>query len=150
MERPKLVLRADERMVLQSLFLDRENSAEVLHELKSIESLSRLASRRVFQAVFAQDAASSDPDGISFDRVNARLEEGDRQLLAEAVLREDTASSRDEVMAAIASLRRAETQDQRKDIKLRIKDLERGGKWDDALRLTAELQDLERKARGAR
>jgi hypothetical protein len=110
--------------------------------------------------VFAQEAAApgggaeadSGPDagGIRYDQVNARLEDADRDLLAEAVLREDSAASREEVMAAVASLRRAETEDQRKQIKLRIKEMERGGKWDDALRLTAELQDLERKTRGAR
>jgi DNA primase len=153
LERPKVVLRPDERMVLRTLFLDRENSSEVLAELKSIESLNRLPTRRIFQAVFAQEAASPDSapnsGGVSFDLVNARLEDADRQLLAEAVLREDTAASREEAMAAVASLRRAETEDRRKQIKLRIKELERGGKWDEALRLTAELQDLERKGRGA-
>ena len=136
-------------MVLRTLFLDSANSAAVVEELKSIDSLSRLASSRVFQAIFAQHAAAPD-SGLSFDLVNARLEDADRQLLAEAVLREDSAASHEEVTAAIASLRRGETEDRRKQIKQRIKELERGGKWDDALRLTAELQDLERKARGAR
>lgn len=149
LNRLKVVLRPDERMVLRTLFLDSANSAAVVEELKSIDSLSRLASSRVFQAIFAQHAAAPD-SGLSFDLVNARLEDADRQLLAEAVLREDSAASHEEVTAAIASLRRGETEDRRKQIKQRIKELERGGKWDDALRLTAELQDLERKARGAR
>jgi biopolymer transport protein ExbD len=149
LERPKVVLRPDERMVLRTLFLDSEISAGVLAELKSVESLSRLPSRRIFQAVFAQQAASPDSASVSFDHVNARLEEADRQLLAEAVLREDSAASHQEVMAAVASLRRAETEERRKQIKLRIKEMERGGKWDDALRLTAELQDMERRAKGA-
>jgi DNA primase len=152
MGRPKVVLRPDERMVLRTLFLDPEKSAEVVEQLKSVESLNRLATRRIFQAVFAEEAADSGSDaaGVSFDRVNARLEDADRQLLADAVLQEDTGASREEVTAAIASLRRAEAQDRRKDIKLRIKELERGGKWEDAVRLTAELQDLERKGSGAR
>jgi DNA primase len=146
LQAPKVVLRPDERMLLRTLFLDAENSAEVLAELKSIESLSRLPTRKIFQAVFA---VAADSGGVGFDMVNARLEEADRQLLAEAVLREDSAASREEAMAAVASLRRAELEDRRRQIKLRIKELERDGKWDEALRLTAGLQDLERKSRGA-
>jgi len=146
LERPKVALRPDERMVLRTLFLDPENSAGVLAELKSIESLSRLTSGRVFQAIFA---SAADGGGAGFEEVNARLEDADRQLLAEAVLREDSAASREQALAAVASLRRAEAEDRRKRIKLRIKELERAGKWEEALRLTAELQELERQARGA-
>jgi DNA primase len=146
LERPKVALRPDERMVLRTVFLDPEGSAEVLAEVKSIESLNRLTSARIFQAIFA---SAADGGGAGFERVNARLEDADRQLLAEAVLREDSAASREEAMAAVASLRRAESADRRKRIKLRIKELERAGEWEEALRQTAELQELERQARGA-
>jgi DNA primase len=149
LQAPKVLLRPDERMVLRTLFLDPGISGEVIEQLQSVESLGRLPARHIFQAVFAQHAAAPDA-ALSFDLVNARLEDVGRQLLAEAVLREDSAASREEVMAAVASLRRSETDDQRRQIKLRIKEMERGGQWDDALRLTAELQDLDRKARGAR
>jgi len=62
-------------------------------------------------------------------------------------LNDDSNASRDEVMAAIASMRRSEWDDQRRRVKLRIKEAERAGGWEEALRLTAELQELEREAR---
>jgi hypothetical protein len=147
LERPKVTLRPDERMVLRTLFLDPENAGGMIEDLKSIESLGSLPSRRIFQAIFASSASGG---GAGFESVNARLEDADRQLLAEAVLREDSAASPEEAVAAVASLRRAETEGRRKQVKLRIKELERSGAWEEALSLTAELQQLERQARGAR
>jgi len=146
LERPKAVLRPDERMVLRTLFLDPENAGGTIEELKSIETLGRLPSRQIFQAIFA---AAADGGGVTFEAVNARLEDAGRQLLAEAVLREDAAGSREEAVAAIASLRRADTEDRRKQVKLRIKELERSGNLEEALRLYAELQRMEREAKGA-
>jgi hypothetical protein len=109
--------------------------------------VDRFSSRRIFHAVFAIEAAG---ETLSFDQVNARLEEADRNLLAEAVLREDVQFSREEVLAAVESMRRSETQNQRVQLKLRIKESERGGRWEEALRLTAELQQLERAGRERR
>ena len=146
LDRPKSLLRPDERMLLRTLFLDPSSSAAMIQELKSIGPLDRLPSRRILQAVFA---SAADQGAVRFDEVSARLEDADRQLLAEAVLREDSPASREEAVAAIASLRRAGAQDRRKQIKAGIRELERGGKWEEALRLTAELQELERKTRGA-
>jgi len=146
LERPRTVLRPDEGMVLRTLFLDPAGAGAMIEELKSVELLERLPSRRVFQAIFA---AAADEGGVTFDRVSARLEEADRQLLAEAVLREDSPASPEEVASAIANLRRGGAEDRRKQLKGRIKEMERAGKWEDALRLAAELKDLERQARDA-
>jgi DNA primase len=145
-ERPKMTLRPDERMVLQSIFLDPENAQWVMDELRSIDGLERLPSRRIFQAVLAQ--SESEGNGLNFSQVHARLEDADRELLAEAVIREDAAATPEEIQAAMVSLRRAQTDDQRRQMKLRIKELEREGKWEDALRMTSELQNLERKVKG--
>jgi hypothetical protein len=109
--------------------------------------VDRLSSRRIFQAVFALDAAG---EQLSFDQLNARLEEADRSLLAEAVLREDVEISPEEVLAAVESLRRSETQNQRGQLKMRIKESERGGRWEEALRLMQELDKLERAPRQRR
>ncbi len=143
-------LRPDERIVLQSLFLDAEHSEEILREIQSMENLGPIPTRRIFQAIFAYRASAEKDGPLNYEQVYGRLEESDRGLLDEAVIREDSSASMEEIAAAVASLRRAETEDQRKQMKLRIKELERGGKWDDAIRLTAELQELERRARSAR
>jgi hypothetical protein len=145
LERPKTVLRPDERMLLNALLTDAEVRDEVIEALKPIEAVGRLASRRIFQAIFTLHEAGG---RISFEEVHARVEEADQNLLADAVLNEDAYASRDEVMAAIASMQRSDDEDQRRQMKLRIKEAERSGNWEEALRLTAELQDLERKGRG--
>jgi len=149
-ERARPVLRPDERIVLQSLFLDAEHADEILRELKSIDNLGQIPTRRIFQAIFAYRSGAANGEPLSYEQVQGRLQDGDRELLDEAVIREDSTASTEEVAAAVASLRRVETEDQRKQMKLRIKELERGGKWEDALRLTAELQELERRVRSAR
>jgi DNA primase len=140
-ERPKIAIRPDERVLLNAMLSGPEMSDEIIPELRSIDALERFLSRRIFHAVFALDAAG---EPLNFDQVNARLEEADRNLLAEAVLREDVEFSREEVLAAVASLRRSEAQNQRGELKARIKESERGGRWEEALRLMEELTRLER------
>jgi len=96
--------------------------------------------------VFALDEAGGQ---FSFDEVNARLEEADQNLLAEAVLSNNAVASREEVLAALESMRRSEEQDRRGQLKVRIKQLERAGNWAEALQVTEELQVLERVARAS-
>jgi DNA primase len=146
-QRPKIEIRPDERVLLNAVLSGDEISGEIVRELRSIDTVERFTSRRIFHAVFAIEAAG---EPLSFDQVNARLEEADRHLLAEAVLREDVQFSREEVLAAIESMRRSETQNQRVQLKTRIKESERGGRWEEALRLTSELQQLERAGRERR
>jgi DNA primase len=147
LDRPKIEIRADERVLLNAVFSDADISGEIIRELRTIEAMDRFTSRRIFHVVFALDAAG---EPLSFDQVNARLEEADRHLLAEAVLREDAQFSREEALAAVESMRRSEAQNQRVQLKTRIKESERGGRWEEALHLMAELDQLERGARERR
>ncbi|HLK63751.1 MAG TPA: DNA primase [Bryobacteraceae bacterium] len=137
---PKVEIRHDERVLLNGLFGEVELAGEIIRELRSIDATESLLSRRIFQTVFAIEQAG---ETLSFDQVNARLEDGDRNLLAEAVLREETEVSREEVAAAIESVRRSSVRNQRAQLKNRIKESERGGRWQEALRLMQELQQLE-------
>lgn len=140
-ERPKIEVRADERVLLNALLSEPEISGEIIRELRSIEALDKFSSRHIFQAVFALDAAGG---SLTFEEVNARLEDADRHLLAEVVLREDVQVTREEVLAAVESMRRSDGQNQRVLLKARIKESERGGRWEEALGLMQELQELER------
>jgi hypothetical protein len=146
-ERPKIEIRPDERVLLNAVLSGPEMSGEIIPELRSIDAMDRLSSRRIFHAIFALEAAG---EPLTFDQVNARLEEADRNLLAEAVLREDVEFSREEVLAAVESMRRSEAQNQRGQLKTRIKEAERGGRWEEALRLMEELNRLERAVRERR
>ena len=98
-----------------------------------------------FMAMFALDANGG---RFNFEELHARLEEGDQNLLAHAVLNDDQEVSREEVMAAVDSIRRTEDQHRRALLKGRIKEAERAGSWQEALRLAAELQGLEQSSRG--
>ena len=141
---PSIVLRHDERMLLNALLADAEIRAEVIEQLKSIETIATFSTRRIFQAMFAIE----DSEGqVTFDAVHARLEEADQTLLAQAVLNEDGEITRDEVMAAVHSLHRSEEQHRRAQLKARIKESERAGNLEEAIRLTGELHGLEQAAR---
>jgi len=144
---PKIELRQEEKYLLNAIFGDPEIRDEILPELKTMEAITRFNSRRIFQAIFALDAAGG---SITFDEVNARLEEGDQNLLAEAVLREDMQLSRDQVLAAVRSLRRTGEQQSREQLKAKIREAERAGQWEEALSLTEQLQRSERDLRGAK
>jgi DNA primase len=146
-ERPKIDLRPDERMLLNGLLADAKMRGEIIHELESLETIAKSPSHRIFQAIFALDRSGGK---VSFEEVNARLDDSDRNLLAEGVLRDDAPASREEVLAAVASMRRAEDQHRRVQLKAKIKEAERAGNREEALRLTGELQSLERAARQPR
>jgi hypothetical protein len=131
-------------VLLAALLGDPAVRSEVIDQLKAMQAIERLPSHRIFQAVFALDASGG---RISFDEVHARLEENDRRLLSDALMRGDLESSPEEVLAAVESMRRSEQQDARVRLKARIKEAERAGDAGEALRLMAELQKLERGSR---
>jgi DNA primase len=144
---PKSLLRHDERMLLNAILTDAEIRSAVIEPMKEMETVDSLPSRRIFQAIFALDDAGG---RVAFDDVHARLEAEDQDLLAQAVLSDDSEISREEVMAALGSMRRSEDQNRRVQLKARIVELERGGKYEEALRVTMELQGLERSSAGRR
>ncbi len=139
---PKVVLRHDERMLLNALLANEEIRGEVMEELKSLETIATFASRRIFHAMFAVDDAGG---RFGYDEIHARLEESDQNLLAQAVLSEEMQSSREEVIAAVESMRRTDGQQRRSQLKSRVKELERAGNWQEAMRVMEELRAMERK-----
>jgi hypothetical protein len=146
-ERPNSPLRLDERMLLIALLTDAKLRAEIIEPLRSLQTIDLLPSRRIFQAIFALEDAGG---RVGFDEINGRLEEADQNLLAQTVLNDDGEISREEVLAAVASMQRSEQQNLRVQLKTRIKELDRAGRLDEAMRLDLELQALERAARGRR
>src|SRR6185312_9425689 len=144
-ERPKNLLRHDERTLLNALLGDAELRIEIIGQMKELETVETLPARRIFKAIFALDDGGGK---IGFDEVHARLEEADQHLLAQAVLSEDVEVSRDDVVAAMGSMRRSEDTLLRGQLKARIGESERAGNFEEALRLTLELQGLERPTAG--
>ena len=147
LDRPPMQIRHDERQLLHALLTNAEARTSCMAELKQTDTIAAFATHRIFRAIFALDEAGGQ---ITFDSVNARLEEPDQLLLAQAILTEDMETTPEEVAAAVESLQRSEEQAQRTRLKLRIKDAERAGNVVEALRLTQELQGFERSSRARR
>ncbi len=139
---PKVLLRHDERMLLNALLTKSEIRGEIMEELKSLETIATFPSRRIFQAIFAVDDAGS---RLGYDEIHARIEEADQNLLAQAVLSEDVQYTREEVLAAVESMRRSDGQYRRSQLKSRVKELERAGNSQEAMRVMEELRAMERK-----
>jgi DNA primase len=144
-ERPSVVLRHDERILLNALLTKPELAAATIEELQRFESVATFPSRRIFQAMFALHAGGGKLD---FEALHARLDEEDQHLLAHAALGDDVEVTEEDFAAAMASVRRSENEHRRSELKRRIKEFERAGNWNEALRLATELQSLDRAARG--
>jgi len=144
---PRNPLRLDERMLLIALLTEADRRPEILARLKEMESVNGMESRRIFQAVFALEEAGG---RVAFDELNARLDEADQNLLAQALLNEDCEVTREQVSAALESMRRTEEQYRRAQLKTRIGEFERAGRLEEAMRLALELQNLERTSAGKR
>jgi len=145
MERPKIALRHDERLLLNAILADEDVGKEIIGQLQQSDAVAGFASRRVFQAAQALVSAGG---RLNFENLHARLEESDQTLLAEAVLEGEPEVSPGAVVAAMDSIRRSQARGLRDQIKARIREAERGGNWEEALRLAAELEGSDRAARG--
>jgi DNA primase len=143
-QRPAVVLRHDERILINAVLTQPGLAATIVPELKEMEIVSTFPSRRVFQAIFALQAGGGTLD---FEALHARLEEDDQHLLALAALGDDVEVSEEDFAAAMASVRRSEGEQRRADLKRRIKESERAGNWNEALRLAGELQSMDRSTR---
>jgi DNA primase len=144
---PKISLRPDERMLLIGMLTEPEFRAEIIGCLKAMEAIESLESRRIFHAAFAIE---EDGSHLGYDEINARLEPADQELLAHALLNDDCEITREEVSAALESMRRTEELYRRMRLKARVKELEREGKFEEAMQLMAQLPRLDRTAPGAR
>jgi DNA primase len=144
---PRSVLRHDERMLLIALLTEAEIRGEIIGQMRQIGTIDTLPSRRIFQAIFALDEAGG---RLGFEEVNARLDEADQNLLAQAVLNEDGEVSREEILACVESMLRSNEQYLKLQMKTRINEAERAGNFEEAIRLTVELQGLEKAARAKR
>jgi DNA primase len=138
---PKTVLRHCERVLLNALLTKEEVRAEFVEDLQSMETLASSPARRIFEAIFTLVGA-----GVPFgyEEIHARLEEGDQNLLAHAVLEEDEPYSREDILAAMERMWCAEKEHRRSQLKSKVKELERAGNWQEALRMMEELRNLER------
>lgn len=137
-------LRADEKILLQLLLANPEARHELVPRLQELPAIEQFATRRIFQALFALDAGGG---RIDYEELHARLEENDQELLASAVLRDETNEagvSLPQGEACLRSLERSSLKGRLTALKTRVREAERAGDLNEALRLAEELRQLER------
>jgi DNA primase len=143
-ELPKTTLRPDERGLISVLLSNAEGCDGLIEDLSRVETLDRLDTRRILQAIVAVHAAGG---RVTFDAVAARLEDNDRRILAEMLFAEDPAVEEFGIewgRKCIERLLGAGERQRYMQLKTRINELERAGKLEEAMRLMGELGRLER------
>jgi DNA primase len=138
-------LRADEKILLNLLVSDGEARQELIPELEALPAVEQFATRAIFKALFALHAGGA----VTYEELHARLEESDQELLASAVLRDETDGSAITLSLGeecVRSLQRTSLKAQVAALKARVKEAERAGNMQEALRLAEQLHDLERTA----
>jgi hypothetical protein len=136
-------LRADEKILLNLLVSDAKARHELIPELERLPAIEQFATRRIFKALFGLHAGGM----VTYEELHARLEEGDQELLASAVLRDETDGSAVSLSLGeecLRSLQRSSLKTQVAALKARVKDAERQGNLQEALRLAEELRHLEK------
>jgi DNA primase len=137
-------LRADEKILLNLLVSDPESRRELIPELEPLPAVEQFATERIFKALFALHAGGG---SVTYEELHARLDENDRELLAFAVLRDETDGSAVSLSLGeecLRSLQRSSVKTQVAALKARVREAERSGNLHEALRLAEELQDLEK------
>jgi hypothetical protein len=116
----------------------------LIEELMGLETIDRLDTRRILQAIIAVHAAGA---RVSFDAVAARLEDNDRRILAEMLFAEDPAAEEFGVEWGRKCIGRLLDSDERQryvQLKAQINEAERTGRLDEAMRLMQDLGRLEK------
>src|ERR1700722_2422487 len=137
-------LNANEKLLLNLLVSNPDAPRELIAGLEDLPAVERFATKRIFRALFALEAGGGP---VTYEELHARLEESDQNLLASAVLQDetnDTVISLRQGVECLRSLERSGLQTQLAALKAQVKEAERAGNLSEALRLAAVLHQLER------
>ncbi|HWB96222.1 MAG TPA: DNA primase [Bryobacteraceae bacterium] len=133
-----------EKFLLNLLLTNEEARGRLLPELKPLRAVEKFPTRRIFQTMFALDDAGA---RVDFEEVNARLEEADRNLLASAVLSDETDeefASLEQGEACLRSLQISSQKAMVAELKSQVKAAEREGNLAEAMRLAEQLLHLQK------
>jgi DNA primase len=136
-------LNANEKLLLNLLVSNAEARQELIPEIEQLPAVEQFATRRIFRALFTLQAGGQ----VTYEELHARLEENDQELLASAVLQDETNESAVSLSQGIECVRSLERSGRRTEVaalKARVKEAERAGNLPEALRLAEELHQLER------
>ncbi|MDX2154403.1 MAG: DNA primase [Bryobacteraceae bacterium] len=135
---------AVEKLLFEAVINSQEAAAAALPRLKEMKFLDSFRTRKLFEVMVGLWERGTLP---AYGEIEARLDEGDRDLLAKMILADEVREHTFYVEQAEACLRSLEAQQlgmQRASLKERIRAAERSGDLKEALRLSDELMRLER------
>jgi hypothetical protein len=134
-----------ERLLLNALLFSAEARDAVLPALASLPVFATLSTRTIFECISGLHGDGSD---FSFAEIDARLNEGDRELLSGIVFADEMGEESASLEQALQCLRALEDQSrerERAELRQKIKMAERSGNFDQAMRLMEELRRWEMK-----
>ncbi|MFN7996209.1 MAG: DNA primase [Bryobacteraceae bacterium] len=134
---------ANEKLLLNLLIASPEARDELIPSLERLPAVEGFGSRRVFRTLFGLYAAG---ERIGYEELHARLEESDQELLATAVLLDETDQaliSLDQGVQCLRSLERSSRKTELAALKARVREAERAGNIGEALRLAGQLRQIE-------
>ena len=135
-------LRADEKILLNLLLVDAEARARLIPELEQMPALEQFQTRRIFRIIFSLAKAGS---RVDFGAVDARLEEGDRDLLAAIALSGDTNDgvlSLESGLRCLDSLRTFDRKAELSILKAHLKEAERAGNLAEAMQWMEQIDAM--------
>ena len=139
-------MRHRDRILLSVLLTDNDHTDEFFSYLKALPSLKTGPAGKIYGALIAlYDAGGA----RNYAALNARLEDAEQELLASALLRNETegqAPSTEEGLACLEALVEEERESERNALKAGVRDAERAGNLTEALRLSSELHKLQSRA----
>lgn len=149
-KREGLAVPPNERILIRALMTSPETREQLLAEMEEMNVIARLATRRIFEAIFSASKKRLD---FTFADVEGRLSEPDKALLAALLMadedQEDTVSVQ-QAAESVRTLRAQEARGERDEMRTRIKAAEKSGDLKEALRLAGELGRLERSGESGR
>ena len=139
-------LRHRDRILLTVLLAETEMREEFFAYLKGLPSLKTGPAGKIYEALMALHESGAP---LSYGALHGRLQEAEQELLATALLRNETESATPSVaegMACLEALVEDERGREQSSLKALVREAERAGNISEALRLSAELSKLQ--ARG--
>lgn len=129
----------NEVLLLHALLHDDEARAEIAPVLGELSVLGRSASHGIFETIRRMVEAG---EPVTYQAVEARLADADRERLAWLTLADDTLEEKYTTELAVSCVRKlaaAEREARRGELRRRIQDAERAGDAETAMRLLEEL-----------
>ena len=139
-------MRHRDRILLSVLLSEAGHREEFFGYLKALPSLKTGPAGRIYEALIALYDTG---EPLSFSALHDRLPEAEQELLAAALIRNETegeAPSVDEGLACLEALVEEERGTEKNALKTRVREAERAGNLAEALRLSGELTKLQNRA----